>query len=421
MEPGAPATAHLGQHVPALDGIRGVAILLVLLLHFSMETEYHSYAGWLYSRFAFAGWIGVDLFFVLSGFLITGILLDAKGDDHRRRADPHYFRNFFTRRVLRIFPLYYGSLAVLFLVLPLFKPFQTPALQWVTGQQKWLWLYGANILIFMKKAWCLWTEWFVLNAFWSLAIEEHFYLLWPLVVFFLPRKWLLRVCLASLPFCFALRFVLCYHSPSFLLSGVLTPCRIDGLCFGALMALAIREGSPRAAALRRAAPYLAVAFFLPLVPVFAKTNGTGTSRLDFWMQVAGHSLLALSFGFLILTAAASPRRTPLVRLLSFPFLRSCGKYSYGMYVLHTLAYPWYIRFFPVDLYWQMVGHQLVAVWIHVAFSVGATFCLAWLSWHLYEKHFLKLKRFFVPRRTVLVEHLGPVAPILNHRLTYNYT
>ena len=399
-------------HVPALDGVRGVAILLVLLIHFSMDTLFLSPAGVLYSRFAFAGWIGVDLFFVLSGFLITGILLDAKGDDHRRGADPHYFRNFYARRTLRIFPLYYGSLALLFIILPLVKPVQTPAVQWVAGHQKWLWLYGANILISLKNEWVFWTDWFVLNPFWSLAVEEHFYLLWPLVVFLLPRKWLVRVCLASLPFCLALRFLILHFTPNFLASSLMTPCRIDSLCFGGLLAMAIRSPAPRLAALRRAAPYLSVAFFLPMLPIFAKTNGSGANPADFWMHFAGHTLLAISFGFLIFIAATSSPLSPLVRFLSVPFLRAFGKYSYGMYVLHSIFMPWFIKFFPVDLYWQIVGHQLVAVWIHVAFSVATTFALGWLSWHLYEKHFLKLKRFFIPRRTVLMDGLNPVA-VLN--------
>jgi peptidoglycan/LPS O-acetylase OafA/YrhL len=404
-----PATRvhRAAEHLPALDGIRGIAILLVLHIHFSMDSFYHSYAGWLYTRFSFTGWIGVDLFFVLSGFLITGVLLDSRGGDDRKSADPHYFRNFYMRRTLRIFPLYYGSLVLLFLILPLFKRFQAPPVQYLAAHQKWLWFYGANILISLKNDWVLWSDWFVLNPFWSLAVEEHFYLVWPLVVFFLPRKWLLRVCVASLPFCLALRFLILHFSPNFLASSLLTPCRIDSLCFGGLLALAIRSPGPRAAALRRAAPYLAAAFFLPMLPIFANTNGSGANRADFWMHFAGHTLLTLSFGFLIFAAATSSPRSWLVRFLSLPFLRACGKYSYGMYVIHSVLHPWFMRFFPVDVYWQIVGHQLLAVWIHVVFSVAATFALGWLSWHLYEKHFLKLKRFFVPRPTVLMD--GPAA------------
>jgi peptidoglycan/LPS O-acetylase OafA/YrhL len=399
-------------HVPALDGVRGIAILLVLLIHFSMDTLYLSPAGVLYSRFAFAGWIGVDLFFVLSGFLITGILLDAKSDDHRRGADPHYFRNFYARRTLRIFPLYYGSLAFLFIILPRIRPFTHPDLRRIAEHQAWLWLYATNILIFLKKEWFLMSNWFVLNPFWSLAVEEHFYLVWPLVVFLLPRKWLFRLCLATLPACLVLRYATASLWPPYLNTALLTPCRVDSLCFGGLLALLVRSHGATLPALRRAAPSLAAVSFLPLVFLFSQADGTKMTPADFWIQVVGHSLLALCFGFLVLAAATSPPRHPLVRFLSIPFLRSCGKYSYAMYVLHSIFLPWYARFFPVDLYWQILGHQLPAVWLHLAFSTAATFALGWLSWHLFEKHFLKLKRFFIPRRTILVDGGAPVAVLL---------
>lgn len=100
--------------IPVLDGIRGLAALLVIVHHFGFGTDpsYPRWAGRMLSYVASLGWTGVDLFFVLSGFLITGILLDAKGSEH-------YFRNFYARRVLRIFPLYYGVLLLTFLVLPL--------------------------------------------------------------------------------------------------------------------------------------------------------------------------------------------------------------------------------------------------------------------------------------------------------------
>src|SRR5882672_5687186 len=100
------------QRIPALDGLRGVAILMVLLNHFLPDRNYapSRVMTWL-SNAARSGWAGVDLFFVLSGFLITGILIEAK-------ASPHYFRNFYMRRVLRIFPLYYGALVLVFVILP---------------------------------------------------------------------------------------------------------------------------------------------------------------------------------------------------------------------------------------------------------------------------------------------------------------
>ena len=123
------------------------------------------------------GSYGVELFFVLSGFLITGILYDA----HNK---PHYFRNFYMRRILRIFPLYYGVLALVFFVAPLIPLLRGPTLDYLVDRQAWAWLYAVNIYIAKHGEW----SFSYLDHFWSLAIEEHFYLFWPLVVFLLARR-----------------------------------------------------------------------------------------------------------------------------------------------------------------------------------------------------------------------------------------
>ena len=123
------------------------------------------------------GAFGVELFFVLSGFLITGILYDTHNG-------PYYFRNFYMRRFLRIFPLYYGALALVFFVAPLIPLLRGPTLDYLLDRQAWAWLYAVNIYIAREGEW----SFSYLNHFWSLAIEEHFYFLWPLVVFALARK-----------------------------------------------------------------------------------------------------------------------------------------------------------------------------------------------------------------------------------------
>jgi peptidoglycan/LPS O-acetylase OafA/YrhL len=161
------------NHIPALDGLRGIAILSVMLLHFtnaiaalpgSPTSAARSVFGW--------GWTGVDLFFVLSGFLITGILLDSKGH-------PLYFRSFYARRALRIFPLYYAAL-FLFFVVPRAIPSVPATYSFAWHDQRWFWFYLGNFHPLGPDA-----KQFI-GQFWSLAIEEQFYLVWPLLIWLTP-------------------------------------------------------------------------------------------------------------------------------------------------------------------------------------------------------------------------------------------
>ncbi len=175
-------------HIPVLDGIRGLAILLVMLAHFSGELvlkTHYPIIGPIVTKLMLNGLLGVDLFFILSGFLITGILLKTK--DFER-----YFLNFYVRRLLRIFPLYYGVLFVVFWVLPLFLEFDKTT-QSLSSNQWWLWLYLTNFP--GHPNWDS-SSIFHLGHFWSLAVEEHFYLVWPLVVFFCSTNLLKKICLS---------------------------------------------------------------------------------------------------------------------------------------------------------------------------------------------------------------------------------
>ena len=190
-----PALPKIGGHIPALDGIRGLAILLVLLGHFTSYGGFRPEIGVdrAYHLVAMLGGVGVDLFFVLSGFLITGILVDARGG-------AFFFRNFYMRRVLRIFPLYYGSLLVFFVVLPLLDP-GDPRLQQVLGEQAWYWSYLTNI----RMAFDGWPAYHHIGHFWSLAVEEQFYMVWPLVIFLFRRRSLLFICAACVAASLAFR------------------------------------------------------------------------------------------------------------------------------------------------------------------------------------------------------------------------
>jgi peptidoglycan/LPS O-acetylase OafA/YrhL len=378
----------VGKHVPALDGVRGLAILLVL---------YHHLVSAVFHGLPLFGWTGVDLFFVLSGFLITGILYDAKGG-------PSYFKNFYMRRVLRIFPLYYGVLIAVLIVIPFAvehlgplhrailgrRPGALDELHVLQGRQGWLWLYGQNFAMGV-----LGKPFFLFNHFWSLAVEEHFYLVWPFLIYLCTRRAAIVMCVVVIVLALALRLAaVAAGSPLDLY--VLTPCRMDALAIGALLALLAR-GPAGLRPLVRPAAVVTVAIAAAVVG-WIVWKGTLDEHADWVVEGPGFTLLALMFGgFLVLSLAADPNRAA-GRAVAHPVLRFLGRYSYGIYVFHwpimvalNLAVP-SVRLKERFGVAGGIAHVLAAATL----SIGVAF----LSWHLYEKHWLRLKRYFDYRKPV---------------------
>jgi len=373
-----------GAHLPALDGLRGVAILAVMVFHFNLAVEDEYVLAGPLPSLARAGWCGVDLFFLLSGFLITGILLDARGS-------PHYFRNFYARRALRIFPLYYGVLAAVFLVAPAIKILVTAKFEELARNQLPLWCYYSNLAVAWRGRFFFHAEWVRLNHFWSLAIEEQFYLLWPAVVIVCRRRALIGVCLTLIIVAFLLRTGLVlsgdYKYPAY----VLTPCRWDGLALGGLLAVVGRTPDCWPV-LVRWARVTAAGFGLALAALLIRENGL--AWYDPVVQTAGYSALALFFGAVLVLAVNAPSASVAGRFWANPFLRFFGKYSYGLYVVHTNINDVFQRFVPVGPLAERVGSVSLATIIFAGIASCLAVALAWLSWHLYEKHFLKLKSAF---------------------------
>jgi peptidoglycan/LPS O-acetylase OafA/YrhL len=394
----APPPAHVlpapGTHIPALDGIRGLAVLMVMVCHFTSTGLPDTFAGKFVHRITGAGCSGVDLFFVLSGFLITGILYDAKNESH-------YFRAFYARRFLRIFPLYYGFLIVFFWVLPLVHPF-TPAMQHMAARQGWLWAYSSNFIMAWEGHWLFVVDWMDVGHFWTLAVEEQFYLVWPLAVFLLSRRALIRVCVACMVAALVIRTGLVMHGARPITVGLLTFSRFDALAVGGLAALLLR-GRPVGlfGAARRITALSGVGMFI--LSLWRR----GWNASDPFVQAFGYSMLALFCAGILILVMRPHEDNTLARRFSHPFLRWFGTYSYAMYVFHVALMPLYQRIFPLAKLSTALNSTYLGVGAYVVLSIAGTTSAAYLSWHLYEKHFLKLKKHFSPHRVTTVSE--PVA------------
>jgi peptidoglycan/LPS O-acetylase OafA/YrhL len=339
------------KRVPQLDAVRGIAILLVMLVNTSEK-----YPALHIQRVVGNGWMGVDLFFALSGFLITGILLDTKDS-------PDYFKNFYVRRVLRILPLYYAILLFMFVLVPLLRPAEAHTV--MERSSPW-WAYPVFLQNFLVAGPTLAAG--PLGTTWSLAIEEQFYLLWPLVVRFCSQAQLRRIATIMIVLTVPLTYYLASHHFQ-IYSNVF--CRQVGLMAGALLALLVRkENFAPFRHLRTAWLLFAVTLSLAFVSAHFEAR---------WLAFTMVGLAAASFIFL---AQYSEQRW-LQAALRNRFLIYSGTISYGLYLLHKI---------PGDLAQTLHRDQHRAVILPVVFA--GSYGLAVLSWNFLEKPFLRLKRFF---------------------------
>ena len=365
------------QHIPALDGIRGLAILLVLFFHlFASNPETGSKLFDLLNQFRESCYLGVNLFFVLSGFLITGILLDT-------RTRPHFFKTFYARRALRIFPLYYGVLLVLFLL--------TRPLHFVwSGWPFYLLTYTANLVLWGVGPLNLHP--FNIHHFWSLQVEEQFYLVWPFLVYRIKRlqtliNFSLLTCLAIL----ALRIILVAlrpHLSNLYLSYSPTFSCADNLLFGCSLCILLRT-SARQRILALAPRILAICAMI-LFLAGLRYHGL-IWETNFFVPTFGFSLVAISCAALIAMALRPGSKTQ--RLFANRTLRFFGKYSYGIYVFHYSLDT--MLSVPTRLYVSNHLHsKALGVVAGACVVMAVTIPVALLSFHFYEARFLSLKRYF---------------------------
>jgi peptidoglycan/LPS O-acetylase OafA/YrhL len=378
-------TAHRD---PALDGLRGIAVLMVFLFHYGGGLKSPHLAVRLLGYLTAAGWTGVVLFFTLSGFLITGSLWDSRGASH-------WFRNFYARRFLRILPLYYTALALS--AIGLFVAWHNPHLlhklfTYVLFLQNMPWLEPTALAIPTPLP---------LYHLWSMAVEEQFYLLWPCILLLVRnRRSALQLCawvfIASAAFrivLFGLPQISLQHSDpyrDFLLTHV------GEFALGACLALAWRDPrvSKEKSISRFALPALLIGLAVYLLSSLLCHSFSWDSNLQYSLGLTGVSLAAVAL------LALSLHNGVLRRLCSISALQFMGRISYGFYIFHILLQG-FIDAISRHIVHTNSGSSYQIARLVVAFPLSLL--VSWISFHLLETPFLRLKRHFPMKPPLAVE------------------
>ena len=356
-----------------LDGLRGMAIVLVLFYHYISIADPGSAPNPLLVRFQHffgIGWAGVDLFFVLSGFLIGGILLDA-------RESSHYFGTFYARRFYRIIPLYYLWIGIFF-------AFTAAAFhglpQALANNPERLGIAPVYVLFLQNSAKiphaAFGTAW--LGALWSLAVEEQFYLLMPLAVRFLSRKRLVQLLCAALVAAPVARLSFIKYLPQHPAAPyMLTVCRADALAMGVLLAIAWREERWKARFLRHRV-FVAAASSALLI-VFAYLAFWKPSQYSSSMAAWGFSCLDLFFALLLARALLLPGGI-WAAVCRWRFLAEMGRISYCFYVIHA-AVNLFTHLLVLHREPRFADVPSIAV---TAVAAVLAYGIACLSWRFFE-------------------------------------
>ena len=357
-------TTSTRSYYPALDGLRGIAIILVICCH-NLNFLPH---------FEF-GWVGVDLFFVLSGFLITDILLKTK-------ENKNFLQNFYIRRILRIFPLYYGVLLLFFIIAPAFQNLIIQYNYYHSSQaMSWLHLQNWQYVIHQKP-----NDRLPLGHFWSLSVEEQFYLVWPFLIFAVKStRRLSEIACLILITCILSRFSSwLYFGEGYTNFYFQYMTRLDGLCIGSLIAIWRFSSYEQA---KRKIIRLGLIVFGSHLFLFLLARTVFTNFPHF--RFLGYTSIAAIFGIIIFFAIEK-RNVYSKFLLENSVLQYIGKISYGLYVYHfpiLILFKIYILNALVNKgFSASAGNMVVSL---SALAVAVLVSVA--SYHLFERKILALK------------------------------
>jgi peptidoglycan/LPS O-acetylase OafA/YrhL len=379
-DPKLPTAPDFSKRVAALDGLRGVAILAVFFYHYARGAGTHTNSAVIkaFSTLFGFGWTGVDLFFVLSGFLITGILYDTLDD-------PGYYKKFYARRVLRIFPIYY-LVVLIFLLLTPFVEFH-----WKSAHLLFLVYLGypaALIWPILVQT----SAYLAITHLWSLSLEEQFYMIWPWIIAKLRSSGnILRACFLVTGAAVLLR-TLIYATGWLSQTWAYTflPCRADALAIGAAIGILVR-GTSRGR-LQVCAPWVfwtAASTILTLCIVRRTVEHD-----DAFIATLGFSIIAIMYGAL-LVACLKANSWP-AWLFSLSFLRMFGRYSYGLYLYH---FPLTVVLGPLkEVFVTRVHSYVIGASLHLAFNLAINLLIAAASFHFFESPIMRLKDRFNYKR-----------------------
>lgn len=346
------------KYIKSLDGVRAIAALLVLVFHFSQYAIFQSDLGKMFQKIGFLGQTGVSLFFVLSGFLITRILFE-------QINSPYYWKNFIIRRSLRIFPLYYFYLICEYFIAPYLTNTPSPdiSLQW------YYWFYLQDFATTFR-----WPS-AGPKHFWSLAVEEHFYLAWPFIVLYYKVKKLIQPIIAILIISALVRFFLAYYQYQ---TYFFTFARMDEIALGAL--LAWMEKNQKLNFFQQKSFY-AVSLLVGALSVILW--GLFSSDGLLILQVIKYNLISVMYLLMIGKIITLQNQHWLSRTLSSPFFTYTGKISYGLYVYQATAVIWGLK----------QGYEKQP-WLFLVFLTVFCYLIATISYYLLEQPFSKLKNKF---------------------------